>query len=230
MLYNYLWIGGLFYDLPVGFEERCTAFSKYLKPKLDDLENLLIDNKIFVERTAEVGVLPLDLAINYGVTGPMLRGSGLRMDLRKVDEYSVYPELDFDIPIGEGKMGKLGDCWDRTWVRMQECRESLKIIDQCLDRLTKDVKRDRSFDPRAAVPKKIRPKAQEFYARAENPKGELGFYFKTDGRSDIPLRVKARGPSFSNLSVLPAISGGVLVSDLIAIIGSLDLVLGEVDR
>ena len=230
MLYNYLWIGGLFYDLPVGFEERCTAFSKYLKPKLDDLENLLIDNKIFVERTAEVGVLPLDLAINYGVTGPMLRGSGLRMDLRKVDEYSVYPELDFDIPIGEGKMGKLGDCWDRTWVRMHECRESLKIIDQCLDRLTKDVKRDRSFDPRAAVPKKIRPKAQEFYARAENPKGELGFYFKTDGRSDIPLRVKARGPSFSNLSVLPAISGGVLVSDLIAIIGSLDLVLGEVDR
>lgn len=230
MLYNYLWIGGLFYDLPVGFEERCTAFSKYLKPKLDDLENLLIDNKIFVERTAEVGVLPLDLAINYGVTGPMLRGSGLRMDLRKVDEYSVYPELDFDIPIGEGKMGKLGDCWDRTWVRMQECRESLKIIDQCLDRLTKDVKRDRSFDPRAAVPKKIRPKAQEFYARAENPKGELGFYFKTDGRSDIPLRVKARGPSFSNLSVLPAISGGVLFSDLIAIIGSLDLVLGEVDR
>jgi NADH-quinone oxidoreductase subunit D len=230
MLYNYIWIGGLFYDLPVGFEERCMAFSKYLKPKLDDLENLLIDNKIFVERTANVGVLPLDLAINYGITGPMLRGSGLRMDLRKVDGYSVYPELDFDIPVGEGKMGQQGDCWDRTWVRMQECRESLKIIDQCLERLTKDVKRDRSFDPRAAVPKKIRPKAQEFYTRAENPKGELGFYFKADGRSDIPFRVKARGPSFCNLSVLPAISKGVLISDLIAIIGSLDLVLGEVDR
>ena len=230
MLYNYIWIGGLFYDLPVGFEERTAEFSRYLKPKLDDLENLLINNKIFIERTANVGVLPLDLAINYGITGPMLRGSGLRMDLRKVDGYSVYPELEFNIPIGEGKMGATGDCWDRTWVRMQECRESLHIIDQCLDRLTSDFKRDRSFDPRALVPKKIRPKAQDFYCRAENPKGELGFFFRTDGRSDIPVRVKSRGPSFTNLSVLPAISKGVLVSDLIAIVGSLDLVLGEVDR
>ena len=230
MLYNYIWIGGLFYDLPVGFEERTAEFSRYLKPKLDDLENLLINNKIFIERTANVGVLPLDLAINYGITGPMLRGSGLRMDLRKVDGYSVYPELEFNIPIGEGKMGAKGDCWDRTWVRMQECRESLHIIDQCLDRLTSDFKRDRSFDPRALVPKKIRPKAQDFYCRAENPKGELGFFFRTDGRSDIPVRVKSRGPSFTNLSVLPAISKGVLVSDLIAIVGSLDLVLGEVDR
>ncbi|MFT7282700.1 MAG: NADH-quinone oxidoreductase subunit D [Cyclobacteriaceae bacterium] len=230
MLYNYIWIGGLYYDLPVGFEERCMSFSKYLKPKLDDLEHLLIDNKIFVERTANVGELPLDLAINYGVTGPMLRGSGLRYDLRKVDGYSVYPELDFNVPIGEGKMGKLGDCWDRTWVRMQECRESLRLIDQCLEKLTGDYKRTRDFDPRAAVPKKIRPKAQDFYCRAENPKGELGYFFRADGKSDIPFRVKARGPSFSNLSVLPALSKGIMISDLIAIVGSLDLVLGEVDR
>jgi NADH-quinone oxidoreductase subunit D len=230
MLYNYIWIGGLFYDLPVGFEERCMSFSTYLKPKLDDLEHLLIDNKIFVERTANVGELPLDLAINYGVTGPMLRGSGLRYDLRKVDGYSVYPELDFNVPIGEGKMGKVGDCWDRTWVRMQECRESLRIIDQCLEKLTGDYKRTRVFDPRAAVTKKIRPKAQDFYCRAENPKGELGYFFRADGKSDIPFRVKARGPSFSNLSVLPALSKGIMISDLIAIVGSLDLVLGEVDR
>ncbi len=108
LLYNYIWIGGLFYDLPVGFEERCYEFLKYIKPKLHELENILINNKIFVERTANVGVLPLDLAINCGVTGPMLRASGLRFDLRRVDGYSVYPELDFNVPIGEGKMGAVG--------------------------------------------------------------------------------------------------------------------------
>ena len=230
MLYNYIWIGGLFYDLPVGFEEKCIEFSEYLKPKLDDLEHLLIDNKIFIDRTAKVGTLPLELAISYGITGPMLRGSGLKYDLRKVDGYSVYPEMDFDIPVGEGKMGETGDCWDRTWVRMQECRESLKIVDQCLEQLTGEYKRTRDFDPRAAVPKKIRPKKQDFYIRAENPKGELGYFFRSDGKSDIPFRCKARGCSFVNLSVLPEISKGVMVSDLIAIIGSLDLLLGEVDR
>ena len=230
MLYNYIWIGGLYYDLPLQFEERCAEFSAYLKPKLEHLETLLITNKIFIERTAKVGVLPLDLAVNYGVTGPMLRGSGLKYDLRRVDGYSVYPELDFDIPIGTGAMGTVGDCWDRTYVRMQECRESLKIIDQCLTMISSELKRDKDFNPRALVPKKIRPKAGDYYVRAENPKGELGFFFRTDGRSDIPVRCKARGCSFVNLSVLPEISKGVMISDLIAIVGSLDLVLGEVDR
>lgn len=230
MLYNYIWIGGLFYDLPVGFEDRCESFSKYLKPKLDDLKNLLITNKIFIDRTAKVGTLPLDLAINYGVTGPMLRGSGLRFDLRRVDGYSVYPELEFEVPIGEGKMGELGDCWDRTWVRFRECEESLRIIDQCLEKLQKDFKRDKSFDPRAAVPKKIRPKAQDLYVRAENPKGELGFFFRTDGRADQAIRCKARGCSFVNLAVLPEISRGYMLADLVAIMGSLDIVMGEVDR
>lgn len=230
MLYNYIWIGGLYYDLPLQFEERCAEFSAYLKPKLEHLETLLITNKIFIERTAKVGVLPLDLAVNYGVTGPMLRGSGLKYDLRRVDGYSVYPELDFDIPIGTGAMGTVGDCWDRTYVRMQECRESLKIIDQCLTMLSSELKRDKDFNPRALVPKKIRPEAGDYYVRAENPKGELGFFFRTDGRSDIPVRCKARGCSFVNLSVLPEISKGVMISDLIAIVGSLDLVLGEVDR
>ncbi len=230
MLYNYIWIGGLFYDLPVGFEDRCKQFSAYLKPKLKEVDELLITNKIFIDRTANVGNLPMDLAINYGVTGPMLRASGLNYDLRKIDRYSVYPEIDFDIPVGKGEMGAVGDCWDRTWVRMQECKESLRIIDQCLEKLTTDHKRTRDFDPRALVPKKIRPKAQDFYVRAENPKGELGYFFRTDGRSDIPVRCKARACSFNNLSVLPEISRGVMIADLIAIIGSIDFVLGEVDR
>ena len=230
MLYNYVWIGGLFYDLPVGFEERCLEFVNYLKPKLDELQQLVIDNKIFVQRTANVGVLPLPVAINYGCTGPMLRGSGLRYDLRKVDGYSVYPELDFEVPIGEGKMGVVGDCWDRTWVRAIECRESLKIIEQSLIQLTGDYKRTRDFDPQAMVPKKIRPKAMDFYVRAENPKGELGFFFRTDGRSDIPVRCKARACSFNNLSVIGEMSKGALLADLVAIIGSIDVVMGEVDR
>ncbi len=230
MLYNYIWVGGLFYDLPVGFEQRCREFIMYFKPKADELEQLLVDNKIFIDRTANVGVLPLNLAINSGATGPMLRGSGLRFDLRKVDGYSVYPELDFDIPVGEGKMGAVGDCWDRTWVRMREIHESLHIMQQCLDKLEGEHRRTREFDPQAIVPKKIRPQAQEIYARAENPKGELGFYFRTDGKSDIPFRCKVRACSFVNLSILPELCKGVLIADLIAILGSIDIVLGEVDR
>lgn len=230
MLYNYIWVGGLFYDLPTGFEERTKEFVKYLKPKLKDTEDLLISNKIFIERTADVGILDRDLAINYGITGPMLRASGLAFDLRKVDGYSVYPELDFEIPVGEGKMGTVGDCWDRNWVRYQECKESIKIIEQCITKLLGEHKRTKAFDPRAKVPKKIRPKAQDLYVRAENPKGELGFFFRADGRSDQPFRCKARGPSFCNLSILPEISRGYMLADLFAVVGSLDFVMGEVDR
>lgn len=230
MLYNYIWIGGLYYDLPVGFEERCAEFVQYLKPKLHELERLVIENKIFVERTANVGILPLDVAINYGVSGPMLRGSGLKFDLRRVDGYSVYPQLEFDIPIGEGSMGSLGDCWDRNYVRVRECYESLFIIEQCLERLQSDLKRSRDFDPRSMVPKKIRPKKKDFYSRAETPRGELGFFLRADGKSDIPLRCKARSCCFVNLSVISEIAKGSMLADLIAILGSIDIVLGEVDR
>ncbi len=230
MLYNYIWIGGLFYDLPIGFEEKCSEFIAYLRPKLIELQQIIIDNHIFIQRTANVGVLDRDLAINYGCSGPVLRGSGLKYDLRRVDGYSVYPEIDFDIPVGEGKMGTIGDCWDRNYVRVQECWQSLRIMEQCLEKLTKEHKRTRDFDPQALVPKKIRPKAMDFYSRAENAKGELGFYFKTDGKSDIPQRVKCRACSFNNLSILPEISRGMMLADLVAIIGSIDVVMGEVDR
>lgn len=230
MLYNYIWVGGLYYDLPVGFEERCQEFVAYLKPKLVELEELLISNKIFIERTAGIGVLPRDLAINYGVTGPMLRGSGLAYDLRRIDGYGVYPELEFDIPTGSGAMGKLGDCWDRSWVRVKECFEAVRIIEQCLQQLTGTYKRTRDFDPRAAVPKKIRPPKGDYYVRGETPKGEVGFFFRADGRSDIPFRCKARSACFVNLSVLPEISRGAMLADLMAIVGSIDMVMGEVDR
>ncbi len=230
MLYNYIWVGGLFYDLPVGFEERCKEFVDYFKPKMVELNELLTNNQVFINRTANVGVLPLDVAINYGCSGPMLRGSGLKWDLRRVDGYSVYPELDFEIPVGKGEMGNVGDCWDRFKVRIDEIGESLKMIEQCVERLQKELKRSPDFDPRGKLPRKIIPKAQDYYMRAENPKGELGFYYIADGKTEIPKRIKARGPSFNNLSVLPAISKGVMIADLVAIIGSIDIVLGELDR
>ena len=230
MLYNYIWVGGLFYDLPVGFEERCQEFVQYFKPKLDELDEILTRNEIFIQRTANIGVLPADVAINYGCSGPVLRASGIKWDLRRIDGYSVYPELDFDIPVGKGEVGAVGDCWDRYKVRVDEIRESVKIIEQCLGRLMKDFARSPDFDPRALVPKKVNLKAQSYYVRAENPKGELGFYFETQDKTDIPRRVKARGPSFNNLSVLPELGKGVLIADLIAILGSIDIVLGEVDR
>ena len=230
LLYNYIWVGGLFYDLPVGFEEKCTEFVGYVRPKLVELQQLIIENQIFIKRTAGVGVLPIGLAVNYGCTGPVLRGSGLKYDLRRIDAYSVYPELDFDIPVGEGKMGKVGDSWDRNYVRVLECWESLKIIDQCIEVLTKKHIRNKEFNPQSAVPKKIRPAAMDFYTRAENPKGELGFFFRTNGKTDVPDRLKCRSCSFHNLSVLPELAKGMLVADLVTIIGSLDLVMGEVDR
>ena len=230
LLYNYIWIGGLFYDLPVGFEERALEFVKYFKPKMAELNQLLTDNQIFIKRTANVGVLPLNVAINYGCSGPMLRGSGLKWDLRRIDGYSAYPELDFEISIGKGEMGTVGDCWDRYKVRVDEIAESVKIIEQCAERLLKDLKRTPDFDPRAKLPRKIIPKAQEYYVRAENPRGEIGFHIQSDGKTEIPLRVKARGPSFNNLSVIAELAKGVMIADLVAILGSIDIVLGEVDR
>ncbi|HEY9559457.1 MAG TPA: NADH-quinone oxidoreductase subunit D [Anseongella sp.] len=230
MLYNYIWVGGLFYDLPVGFEQRCQEFVDYFKPKLRELDVLLTDNQIFINRTAGIGVLPMDVAINYGCSGPMLRGSGLKWDLRRIDNYSVYPELEFDIPYGKGEMGTTGDCWDRFKVRIDEIKESVRIMEQCLSRLQKELKRTPDFDPRAMAPKKCFPKHKEYYVRGESPKGELGFYFIARERSEIPFRCKARGPSFNNLSVISEITRGAMIADVVAILGSIDIVLGEVDR
>jgi NADH-quinone oxidoreductase subunit D len=230
LLYNYIWIGGLYYDLPTGFEEECAGFLNRLSPKLVECDVLLTNNPLFIQRTANIGVLPLPTAINYGISGPMLRASGLRFDLRRVDGYSVYPELDFDIPIGQGLAGQVGDCWDRNWVRIQECKESIKIIQQCLARLTTDYKRAIDFDPHQLAPKKIRLPAQDCYIRAENPRGELGFFFRAAAQSDIPMRCKVRSSSFANLAVLPLLAKGRPLADLVAILGSIDIVLGEIDR
>jgi len=222
LLYNYIWIGGLSHDIPASFVEKVKDFCRIFRPNIKELNDLLSYNKIFVERTANVGVLPGDVAINYSASGPVLRGSGVKWDLRKNDPYSIYDRFDFEIPIGTGKMGTVGDCWDRYMVRVHEMEQSLNIIEQAIDKIPPG-------DVQSAVPKRIRPDTSEVYVRTETPKGELGYYIMADG-STSPFRVKVRPPTFVNLSILPAISRGAMIADVVAILGSIDIVLGEVDR
>ncbi len=222
LLYNYMWPGGLSHDLPPGFIEKTKAFIKHFRPTIKELNDLLSFNEIFVKRTADVGVLPADIAVNYAASGPMLRGSGVKWDLRKDEPYSVYHKFDWDVIVGAGEVGTLGDCWDRYMVRVREMEQSLRIIEQALDTLPEG-------DVQAAIPKRIRPPVGEVYVRSETPRGELGYYIISDG-GQKPFRVKGRAPSFVNLSLLPEISRGYLIADMIAIIGSIDIVLGDSDR
>ncbi len=222
LLYNYIWIGGLSHDLHPDFVRLTKEFIREFKPNLKELNNLLTFNKIFIDRTANVGILPLETAINFGITGPMLRASGLKWDLRKDDTYSVYNKFDFEIPVGSGKMGTVGDSWDRYYVRVLEMEESIKIIEQAIAQLP-------DGDVTSAIPKKIKPPVGHIYSRVENPRGELGYFIVSDG-STSPFRVKVRAPSFVNLQIMDELCRGHLVADVIAILGSVDIVLGEVDR
>ncbi len=226
MLYNYIWVGGIANDIPADFNKRVKEFVDYFRPKTVELYKLLTENEIFVKRTIGIGIMPADVAINYGWSGPMLRGSGVKWDLRRNDPYSIYPELDFAVPVPDGKDSEIGDCLSRHLVRVLEMEESLKIIEQCIDKMPSS----EGFNPRSAVPKRVRPKAGEVYGRAENPRGELGFYIQSDGKSTKPVRCKARSSCFVNLSAMKDLSRGQLLPDLVAIIGSIDIVLGEVDR
>ncbi|MGK9370130.1 NADH-quinone oxidoreductase subunit D [Melioribacter sp. Ez-97] len=222
LLYNYMWVGGLSHDIHPDFVRLTKDFIKEFRPTIKELNDLLSYNKIFIERTANIGVLPLDTAINYGVTGPSLRGSGLAFDLRKDEPYSIYDRFEFDVPVGQGLMGTVGDCWDRYYVRVLEMEQSLRIIEQAIDKIPEG-------DVQSAIPRRIKPPAGTVYQRVENPRGELGYFIISDGSTN-PFRVKVRAPSFVNLEVLGELCKGHLVADVIAILGSIDIVLGEVDR
>ncbi len=222
LLYNYMWIGGLSHDVKPTFVDKVLEFCRYFRPNIKELNDLLSYNKIFIDRTANVGVLPGDVAVNFGVSGPVLRGSGVQWDIRKNDPYSIYPRFDFDIPYGKGEKGKVGDCWDRYMVRVHEMEQSVNIIEQAAKQLPEG-------DVQSAIPKRIRPEAGEIYMRTETPKGELGYYIISDGTAS-PFRIKVRPPCFINLSALPAMCRGAMIADIIAILGSTDIVLGEVDR
>lgn len=222
LLYNYMWIGGLSHDLPPQFIDKTKEFIVGFKKTLQEVNDLLNYNEIFIKRTANVGILPKDLAINYACSGPMLRGSGVNWDLRRDDPYTLYDKFEWDVVVGKGEMGTVGDVWDRNMVRQREMWESLRIIEQAIASLPEG-------DVSKAIPKRIRPVPGDAYGRVEGPRGELGFYIVAED-SVTPYRIKARAPAFVNLGVITEISKGAMLADLVAIIGSIDIVLGEVDR
>lgn len=210
-------IGGLQYETYEGFEKDCLDFCDLFLPKADEYEELLTGNRIWVDRLRGVGVLNIEDCKAYGVTGPMLRAAGEKWDLRKAQPYSGYDKYDFEIPTGQN-----GDNFDRYTVRLEEMRQAVRIIRQAVAALPEG-------PILAKVPKVIKPPVGEVYVSIEAPKGELGYYIVSDG-STQPYRVRVRPPSFVNLQALTKMAQGCLVADLVAIIGTTDIVLGEVDR
>ncbi len=238
----FLRIGGLMADFPEGFEEKVRHFVDQFPKTLRDLENLLTKNPIWLNRTKGIGVIPKEKALDLGATGPVLRGSGIAYDVRKYEPYCVYDRLSFDVPTGTH-----GDVYDRYLVRMEEMRQSVSIIRQCLDQMPEGDVLINDFKvvppPKSRVYASIEemihhfkhftegvlPPKGEVYASVEGPKGELGFYIVSDGTGK-PWRVRIRPAAFMNIQILEHILPGHYIADAVAIIGSLDPVLGEVDR
>jgi len=222
LTYNYVRVGGVMRDLPSDLAAEILKFLNYFEPMLDTYDELLNYNKIFVERTAHVGILDADTAIAWGVTGPALRAAGIDWDLRRDEPYGIYPKLKFEVPVGIGSKGELGDCWNRHMIRVREMRESVKLCRQVLEGLP-------DGEWWGKVPKILKLPAGEVYVRTENPRGELGFHIVSRGGKE-PWRLKCRAPSFHNIAALQAMATGSMIADIIAMVGSLDIVLGEVDR
>jgi NADH-quinone oxidoreductase subunit D len=239
---SYFRIGGVARDLPDGFVEKVREFVNDFPARLRDYETLLTKNKIWLMRTKNVGVISAEDAINYGLSGPSIRGSGVKWDVRKSEPYSSYDEMDFIIPVGQN-----GDVYDRYIVRLEEMRQSNEIVRQAMDTIPKgkfiaDLP-DVTLPPKENLKKSMEamihhfkvvtdgicPPVGEVYSCVEAPKGELGFYIVSDGTKN-PYRIKIRPPSFVNLEGLPKMVEGCLIADVVAVIGSLDIVLGEIDR
>ena len=246
---SYTRIGGVSRDLPPGWVEQCRKFLREVVVNIAEVETLLTRNRIWVDRTRDVGVIPKDIALDYGLSGPNLRASGVDYDLRKKQPYLVYKDLKFDVPLGSA-----GDSYDRYLVRMEEMRQSVHLVHQCLDKLpggpdNKSKEPVSIQDGKITLPPKgkvlssmeelihqfmivttgVNAPVGEVYFGHENPKGELGFYINSRG-GGTPYRLKIRAPSFCNLSVLPWVLPGHMLTDTTTILGSLDFVMGECDR
>ena len=226
LTYSYLRIGGVFNDAPPGWLEEVANFCDVFDEKWVEYRDLLMMNHIFIKRTADIGVITPAQALDFGLTGPMLRGSGIDWDLRRDMPYMLYDEIwkagAYEIPLGSGAQGQLGDCWDRVYVRVQEMVESIKIVRWCLA----------NIEPGptiAELPKVLRVPPGEAYVGIENPRGELGHYLVSDG-GKVAVRCRVRGPSFCNLPILEDIMPHTFLADSVAIIGSTDVVIGETDR
>ncbi|TDP51632.1 NADH dehydrogenase subunit D [Bacteriovorax stolpii] len=222
MLYNYVWIGGVWNDINDDQLRRVKTFVDRFEGELKKYHQLVGENKIFIERTANVGVLTKEQCFDYGATGPVLRGSGVEWDLRKNRPYGMYEKFDFNVVTGKGEKGTVGDCWDRYYVRIFEMFESIKIIRQVLEGIEEG-------PVMGKVSKIIKVPAGEIYMRTECPRGELGYHLISDG-GKTPYRLKVKSSCFTHTSMLPIIAPGQMVADLVASIGSIDIVLGEVDR
>jgi NADH-quinone oxidoreductase subunit D len=239
---SYTRVGGEIRDLPPGFVDQAKAFVEQFKGKIDELDHLLSRNKIFIDRNKGIGIISKEDALDFGMTGPNLRGSGVEYDLRKATPYLTYAEYDFEVPTGS-----VGDCLDRYLCRLEELRQSTRILEQALNRIPGgpiNVGDGKGFLPPKEkvltkmeelihqfilVTEGIKAPVGEIYFGAENPKGELGFYIQSKG-GGVPYRLKIRAPSFVNLSVLSKLLPGHMMSDVVAILGSLDFVMGECDR
>jgi NADH-quinone oxidoreductase subunit D len=211
--------GGVRVDAPPQWLEQVRALIGEFPRFLDEFERLLMENEILMGRTQGVGILSRELAVDAGITGPMLRATGVNYDIRKVDGYGIYGRFSFRVPLGEH-----GDVYDRYMMRVLEMRESLRILDQAL----KEIPQGPVMDPKAKL-RGLRPKPGEAYGRIESPKGELGFFLISDGSSN-PYRYRVRPPSLINLTILEDMCLGHSVADIVVILGSVDIVLGEVDR
>ena len=217
MMHNYIRIGGVKEDLPPEFEDKLYSVVNELDRAIEECDELLTQNETFLARTKNVSCLSIEDAVNFGVTGPILRSTGLIEDVRISEPYGIYDRFDFGIPIGS-----TGDCWDRYYVRMQEMRESLSIIKQAMKQMEPG-------EVQAKMRRIVRPPEGECFVRTESPRGDLGVFLVSDG-SQNPYRVKVRAPSFANLQAIKHMLEGVYVADAVVILGSLDIVLGEVDR
>ncbi|GAB4022688.1 MAG: NADH-quinone oxidoreductase subunit D [Bdellovibrio sp.] len=222
LLYNYIWIGGVWNDISDDQLHRIGNWLDVMEENMKKYHSLVGENKIFIERTANVGIVDKEMAYQYGATGPVLRGSGVDWDLRKKRPYGIYDKFDFDVITGKGIKGTLGDCWDRYYVRVMEIFESIKILRQCLEGIE-------AGPVMGKVSKIIKPAPAEIYIRTECPRGELGYHLITDGTKK-PYRLKVKSSCFTHVSMLPEIGPGLLIADFVAAIGSIDIVLGEVDR
>ena len=218
MMHNYFRIGGLKEDLPDNFEEMVGELMPLLQADIEEADKLLTFNEIFLARLKGVAAISVEDALDFGLTGPCLRACGVDYDLRKADPYSVYDRFEFNVPTGLD-----GDCWDRHFVRVQEMYESMKILEQALKQMPKG-------NVTSSLGRRLpRPPKGEVYVRAENPRGEIGVYLVSDG-TDKPYRLKVRPPSFCNLSAIKHLLKDTWIADTVVVLGSLDIVLGEVDR
>ena len=217
LTYSYIRPGGVMRDLPAGFDEKARAFLKKMPSRMDELDDLLSKNEILIVRSRDIGIISAEDAIDYAMSGPSLRGSGVAFDVRKAEPYSVYDRLDFNLVTEQ-----TCDCLARYLVRVGEIRQSLKIVEQALDMIP-------SGDYTAKLPRVLKPPAGEAFGRIESSRGDLGCYIISDGSAN-PYRLHWRAPSFINLAAAGQMIRGWKVADTVAILGSLDIVLGEVDR